>query len=88
MEQGNGEQVTSSTPLSTLVAVALIKNGSRSWHRGKLEAVTQFQRNPPFHLGCRCSHKEWKPVLASRQAGGGDSVSEEPPFPPWLPLLS
>jgi len=50
MEQGAGEQVTSSTPLSTLVAVALIKNGSRSWHRGKLEAVTQFQRKPHVNV--------------------------------------
>ena len=36
--------MTSSTPLSTLVAVAVTKQGCRSWHRGKLEAVTQFQR--------------------------------------------
>ena len=44
MEQGAGEQVTSSTPLSTLVAIAVTKQGHRSWHRGKLEAVTLFQR--------------------------------------------
>ena len=44
MEQGAGEQVASSTPLSTLVAVAVTKQGYRSWHRGKLEAVTQFQK--------------------------------------------
>jgi len=44
MEQGAGEQVTSSTPLSTLVAIAVTKQGHRSWHRGKLEAVALFQR--------------------------------------------
>ena len=45
MEHGGGEQVTGSTPLSTLVAVAVTKQGYRFWHRGKLESVcTQFQR--------------------------------------------
>ena len=45
MEQGaDGEQVTTNTPLSTLVAVAVTRQGCRSWHRGKLEAVTRFQR--------------------------------------------
>ena len=50
MEQGAGEQVTSSTPVSTLVAVAVTKQGHRSWHRGKLEAVTQFQRKPEANV--------------------------------------
>ena len=44
MEHGAGEQVTGSTPLSTLVAVAVTKQGYRFWHRGKLESVNQFQR--------------------------------------------
>jgi len=44
MEQGAGEQVTTNTPRNTLVAVAVTKQGCRSWHRGKLESVTQFQR--------------------------------------------
>ena len=44
MERQTGDEVTTNTPLSTLVAVAVVKQGYRFWHRGKLEAVTQFQR--------------------------------------------
>jgi len=44
MEQGSGDQVTANTPLSTLVAVAVVKEGHRFWHRGRIESVAQFGR--------------------------------------------
>ena len=44
MEQGCGDQVTANTPLSTLVAVAVVKEGHRFWHRGRIESVAQFGR--------------------------------------------
>merc|ERR1719234_2804116 len=70
MEHDGGEQVTGSTPLSTLVAVAVIKQGYRFWHRGKLESVTQFQRKTHANVFLI----DYGRVLENRQVEGSVMV--------------
>ena len=70
MEHGAGEQVTGSTPLSTLVAVAVTKQGYRFWHRGKLESVTQFQRKTHANVFLI----DYGKVLEDRQVEGSVMV--------------